>query len=498
MLAGHALEEAWRAKWAEVRQRSAAMVGPSLLEQLAALPDLDRDAIIGSLSLAEFRSLLAEPRFFARPKQLPPPDLLWRWWMHCTGRGTGKSWSAGHWLRYRVEEEGAQSIGLFGPTFEDIENTMLNDDDCGLFNIFPPGQEPRWLSKKDHTIEFHTGAIARCYSAEDPEVRGPNFDTAWIDEIIKFRRALLFFDNINRALRKTTRTGAPSRGVITTTPQVVEIIKRLLIRKNLVTVTGRTDENASNLDPGYIDDLAEGANDATQQREREGDMVADEGALWTHDDIEAGRVKRAPPIVRMLVSIDPAASLSADSDAAGIITGGLGDDGEIYIVEDNSGKIAPEEWGAVAIEQVHTYRAEGVLVEDNRIGYTAASTVRAAMKDKKGKLVAAALKIIEKHARGEKATRAGPVRALYRKGLVHHVGTLQHLEAEMVTWDPSRPGPSPNRIDAMVHLVTELAGLDSDDDGEPEDYASSRTRSSFGGKAGTTTDDDDDWNDDDD
>ena len=59
------------------------------------------------------------------------------------------------------------------------------------------------------------------------------------------------------------------------------------------------------------------------------------------------------------------------------------------------------------------------------------------------------------HASRDKTTRAEPVAALYEQGRVHHVGALEVLEDEMVSWEPSSR-TSPNRLDALVWLVTAL------------------------------------------
>ena len=55
-----------------------------------------------------------------------------------------------------------------------------------------------------------------------------------------------------------------------------------------------------------------------------------------------------------------------------------------------------------------------------------------------------------------KIVRAEPAAALYEQGTVHHVGFFQELEEELCGY---RPGaPSPDRMDALVWALTELAG----------------------------------------
>ena len=55
-----------------------------------------------------------------------------------------------------------------------------------------------------------------------------------------------------------------------------------------------------------------------------------------------------------------------------------------------------------------------------------------------------------------KAVRAEPISALYEQGKVHHVGRFDALENEMVTWQPEISSWSPNRVDALVWVLTEL------------------------------------------
>jgi len=63
------------------------------------------------------------------------------------------------------------------------------------------------------------------------------------------------------------------------------------------------------------------------------------------------------------------------------------------------------------------------------------------------------------HASRGKRTRAEPVAALYEQGKVHHVGAFPELEDQQCNWIPG--DKSPDRMDALVYLVTELMGTQS-------------------------------------
>jgi phage terminase large subunit-like protein len=66
-------------------------------------------------------------------------------------------------------------------------------------------------------------------------------------------------------------------------------------------------------------------------------------------------------------------------------------------------------------------------------------------------------RIVEARATDGKKVRAEPVAALYERGEAFHTrsGRLAKLETEMVSWIPGE-GRSPNRVDALVWVATEL------------------------------------------
>lgn len=63
-------------------------------------------------------------------------------------------------------------------------------------------------------------------------------------------------------------------------------------------------------------------------------------------------------------------------------------------------------------------------------------------------------RLVSVHASRGKITRAEPVSQRYEAGRVHHVGAFPALELQQTTWQPGQP--SPDRMDALVWLVTRL------------------------------------------
>lgn len=172
-----------------------------------------------------------------------------------------------------------------------------------------------------------------------------------------------------------------------------------------------------------------------------------EGALWTQDVIDRNRVSSAPEdMIRFGVALDPSVTSTRESDEAGIVAGGMGPDGHVYIVKDASGILSPDDWIRRGVHLYDLHQADWIIGEVNNGGDLIESLLRTVDKRVRYEAVRAS--------RG-KVTRAEPVQALYARGMVHHVGRFPKLEEQMTTWVPIHE-KSPDRIDALVWLVTKL------------------------------------------
>ena len=174
--------------------------------------------------------------------------------------------------------------------------------------------------------------------------------------------------------------------------------------------------------------------------------------LWPLDILEACRIDEIPPgvgLVRVVVALDPSGSDGVGGDIQGIIVGGLGTDGIVYVVEDVSCRLAPEGWGRRVVDAYRRHKADRVVGEKNYGGAMIASTIRTVDKRVAYKNVQAT--------RG-KVVRAEPVSALYVMGKVRHVGRFRELEDQMglFTTTGFAGSGSPDRVDALVWLITEL------------------------------------------
>jgi predicted phage terminase large subunit-like protein len=167
--------------------------------------------------------------------------------------------------------------------------------------------------------------------------------------------------------------------------------------------------------------------------------------LWALAKIEETRVREAPPLRRIVVSVDPSTSSNKSSSEAGIVVAGLGYNGHGYVLDDLSDRLKPQEWAQIAVNGYHKHEADRIVAEVNNGGEMVELTIRTVDKSVAYKAV---------HATRGKYTRAEPVAALYEQGKVHHVGGFAKLEDQMTNWTPGED--SPDRLDAMVWALSEL------------------------------------------
>jgi len=419
---------------------------PSQAERLASLSNADRAEVFAALTAPQALSLLTDWRGFnARPDQIAP-EGDWDIWLALAGRGWGKTRTGAEWVREQVKA-GSRRIALVAETQKDLEEVMINGE-SGLLAVCPKDERPS-VRYKPVRLTFPSGAIALGYNATEPnQLRGPQFDAAWCDELAKWRYARQTWDMLQFGLR----LGDHPRVMVTTTPMPIELIKSLLAGKEgRVAVTrGRTVDNASNLAAPFlakIKDRYEGTRLGRQELDGEvlGDMP---GALWSMATFDAYRLRDAPPCSRIVVAVDPAVTNEDHSDEHGIIVAGL-DGSRGIVLEDASRQGSPSEWARTAVALYRQYGADGIVVEVNQGGDMVAHTLRTVAPD---------VNIIEVRATRGKHIRAEPIAALYEQGKIAHVGAFPHLEQQMtqMTTAGYKGDGSPDRVDALVWAFTEL------------------------------------------
>ena len=418
------------------------------MQLIASLNESERNEIVQSLTPVEASELLDDWRFWARPDQVAP-EGNWRVWLIMAGRGFGKTRCGAEWVHQQIRN-GRKRIALVGETKADVRDVMV-EGESGI--LATSGKNRPLYEPSKRRVTWDNGAIAVCYSGDEPDqLRGPQHDAAWLDELAKYRYAEDTWSNLDLGLR----LGETPQVVITTTPRPIKILREL-VQDDLVEVTrGSTYDNLPNLARSFADRIIERYEGTRLGRQELHAEILDDvvGALWQRSMIDDHRINETPDhLERIVVGVDPAVTSGEDSDETGIIIAGrIGNRG--YILDDVSGKFTPQEWAIKATQLYYKYNADRIVAEVNQGGDMVEHTLRMVDKNVSYKGVRAA--------RG-KMLRAEPIAALYEQGRIHHCGMFSKLEDQLCMYT-HEGRESPDRLDALVWSLTDLF-LDATDGG---------------------------------
>jgi phage terminase large subunit-like protein len=406
---------------------------------------------VNALTRAERQVLAADWPSWAHKGQLPDHDG-WRTWVLLAGRGFGKTRAGAEWVSAFARANPDASIALVAANPGEARSVMVENRRSGLLAVAGAEERRRMLWEPSRRrLVFASGAEAFVYSAANPEsLRGPEHHIAWCDELAKWRRGQAAWDNLQLGLRLGTRP----RAVVTTTPRPVPLLKRLLGQEGTVLTGGASRDN-----PQLPDDFiaaVEAAHKGSHfgRQELEGLLLDDvEGALWTRALIERCRVRLSLPdegfFRRILVGVDPPAS---QGGTCGIVVCSLGMDGIAYVLADCSqGGLSPNGWARKALAAAEAWGAQRIVAEKNNGGEMVEEVLRGAGSALPVKLV---------HAFEGKSARAEPVAVLFETGKAKLAGTFPELEDQLAGFTAAGwqgAGTSPDRADAMVWALTELA-----------------------------------------
>lgn len=383
----------------------------------------------------------------ARPSQIPPSGD-WRVWLILAGRGFGKTRTGAETVRSWVHQGLAKRIALIGKNLHETRFVMV-EGVSGLLSIHPPSSRPTFFPSKRQLV-WSNKATAMLYGGDTYEqLRGPQFDLAWIDEFAKFEHQQELLDQVMLGLR----LGSSPKCIITTTPRPSKVLLDLLTDPLVAVTRGTTFDNKENLATGFLHDIIkkfEGTRLGAQELYAE-ILTEREGTLWQRSLIHYAEPTKTEDglwnLTRIVIAIDPADTATKTSDETGIIVAGINEEKHAFVLADLSGRMSPTDWGNRVVKAYWHYRADRVIAEVNKGGDLVEKMLHALDARIAYKAVRAT--------RG-KAVRAEPIAALYERGHVSHMHVFSTLETQLCEYCPDTPGPSPDRMDALVWALTEL------------------------------------------
>lgn len=392
-----------------------------------------------------------------RPELQPhqkPPSGMWSTWLLEAGRGAGKTEACSRFFTSFMRKHPGTRGRIIAPTYDDAVESCVNGP-SGLvsvdpevrFTVRPGGSKVMWPNGSEALV------LGTPYPRDVDRLRaGGNRGIDWWEEMAA--NAQLW----NMTTEKSAwdqaqlglRMGDHPISIASSTPRNTKAYRTIRELKGVVRTHATLFDNPHN-PKEWVETMRERyAGTRLGRQEIGGELLEDVlGALWRPKELDDCRVQDHPDLAVVSVAIDPAVSSGPTADDTGIMVGGLGADGNGYLLEDLTCHLPSDGWAQRAVRAYHRHQADRIVAEVNN-GGDLVETVIHAIDD--------SIPVVSVHASRGKKTRAEPVQALYsakRKRRIHHVGGFAELEDQQTTWVPGE-GSSPDRVDALVWLFTDL------------------------------------------
>lgn len=394
--------------------------------------------------------------------------------------GGGKT----HWLLVHMAKQMLDHPGNRGAIFRRVFPSLNRSIVPRAVALLQP-----WATynKVEHIFTFHNGSILELGSLEGvldvEKYQGAEYGVVAFEEVTEFHESQVDYFK--------TRLRAPVPGVhphmiATTNPGGVghKWVKREWVKpeasdvvegaslpmttwkarpkgeekpQSRCYVPATLEDNPALLerDPEYRDRLRSIKDKKKREAYEKGNWDAidkAEGALWSDEDLDLGRVWETPRVNMRIIAVDPSDG-DESADGFGVTVAVKGEDGHCYIEWNDEWHNSPAIMARSVIDLYWEVGAGEIVIEKN-FG---------------GKWIPALIKEIDKRVNVEtvtasegKMTRAKPVAALFEPGddktptEAHLVGNHSDLEEELTNYTAKPGEKSPDRLDSMVWAVTRL------------------------------------------
>src|SRR5258706_10473824 len=258
---------------------------------LASLKPLQRTSFLAGLTPQALKTLSYDWEFWARANERSPLGE-WDTWLILAGRGAGKTRCGAEWIRAGVCGATPLTGGHYGrvalvaETAADARDVIV-EGASGLLTVHPDAFRPKFEPSK-RRLTWPNGAIATLYNATEPDqLRGPQHDAAWCDELAKWRYAQETWDMLQFGLR----LGDSPKQVITTTPRPIPLIRDFLKQegRGVAVTRGSTYDNRANLAANFFETIVKRYGGTRLGRQELNAEILDDmpGSLWTRAMIKA-------------------------------------------------------------------------------------------------------------------------------------------------------------------------------------------------------------------
>jgi predicted phage terminase large subunit-like protein len=380
------------------------------------------------------------------------PEGDWRLWIMLGGRGSGKTEGGSRYVLEHLRKYGkAARVGVGAPTIQSAREVCA-EGDSGLITI--ARDEFDWnrsLMEARHKL----GGYVKFQGAEEPaRWNGPQWTLLWADELALWKRES--YDQATFGVR----LGEHPKIIATTTPKAARWVRALEGEDGTVLTHGTMYDNPA-LAPSAVEAL-ERRYGGTRLGRQEllGEYIEEmEGALWRIEWIDNQRRAEAPTRIeddtkvldmpRVVVAVDPAVTANVESDETAIAVGGLGPDGDYYMLSVMGYRLPPQQWAMKALDAYDRYQADKIVCEVNNGGDMVVDTINRVCEGLGRTVNVEAIRA----SRG-KTLRAEPIAALYEQGRVHHVGIFDEAEDQMCSFPVANEHD--DLVDALVYVLSDL------------------------------------------